>query len=213
MINVVFCYVYFLSVLINIDHGAVPAAFNDIQEELHMDETEMGMMGSMVFFGLFIGSLTASFIMYILEHKTIIWMSLVLNGLCLWLYTAKANFYFMCLSRVMTGFSQVFITIYVPVFIDAYATQKSKSFLLSWILVMPPIGVVFGYALTSYIILNGGLWEYTGSNHYWFQSFRLQCWINFGSAALVFFIPKKYMNINEAVRLKREYIKERGLKL
>lgn len=34
MINIVFCYVYFLSVLINIDHGAIPAALNDIKEEL-----------------------------------------------------------------------------------------------------------------------------------------------------------------------------------
>lgn len=30
MINLVFIYVYFLSILINVDHGAVPAALNDI---------------------------------------------------------------------------------------------------------------------------------------------------------------------------------------
>lgn len=77
---------------------------------------------------------------------------------------------------------------------------------------MPPIGVVLGYALTSYIVLNGGLWEYKDSNHYWFQSFRLQCFVNFGSAALVFFIPKKFMNINEVIRLKREFIAERDMK-
>lgn len=82
----------------------------------------MGIMGSMVFFGLFVGSLTASFVMYILEHKTIIWMSLVLNGICLWGLTVLSNFYLMCLCRLVTGFSQVFITIYIPVFIDGYAT-------------------------------------------------------------------------------------------
>ena len=172
----------------------------------------MGVMGSMVFFGLFIGSLTASFIMYILEHKTIIASSLILNGLCLWAFTVYSNFYIMCASRIITGFSQVFVTIYVPVFIDAYATQKSKGFMLSWILVMPPIGVVVGYAMTSYIVLNGGIWEYKESNHFWFQSFRLQCYINFISAGLVFLIPKKYMNINKVIRLKREYIAQRDMK-
>jgi hypothetical protein len=30
VINLVFIYVYFLSVLINVDHGAIPAALNDI---------------------------------------------------------------------------------------------------------------------------------------------------------------------------------------
>ena len=137
-----------------------------------MDETKMGVMGSMVFFGLFIGSITASFIMYIFEHKTIIWLSLCINGTSLWLLTMKSNFYLMCISRLITGFSQIFITIYVPVFFDAYSTPKWKSFMLSWVLVMPPIGVVVGYAMTTYIILNGGLWEYP-SGHYWFQSFRL----------------------------------------
>jgi hypothetical protein len=70
---------------------------------------------------------------------------------------------------------------------------------------MPPIGVVVGYAMTSYIILSGGLWEYE-SGHYWFQSFRVQCFINFGSAAIIFFIPRKYMNINDVIRLKRNFI-------
>ena len=105
MVNIVFCYVYFLSVLINIDHGAVPAALNDISQELDMSQSKMGVMGSMVFFGLFVGSVTASFIMYILEHKTIIWMSLLLNGTMIWMFTAKSNFYLMCLSRFLTGFS------------------------------------------------------------------------------------------------------------
>lgn len=79
---------------------------------------------------------------------------------------------------------------------------------------MPPIGVVIGYALTSYVILSGGLWEYTAGEegekvYYWYQSFRLQSYLNFIAASLVFFIPKKYLNINDAVKLKRMFIRER----
>ena len=79
---------------------------------------------------------------------------------------------------------------------------------------MPPIGVVIGYALTSYITLNGGLWEYTGGEegqkvYYWYQSFRLQCYLNFISASLIFFIPRKFLNINDAVKLKRQFIQQR----
>lgn len=205
MVALVFAYIFFLDVLINVDHGAVPAALSDISEDLGMDETKMGVMGSMVFFGLFIGSISASFILYVFQHKTIIWMSLCLNGASLWIFTMESNFIYMCISRILTGFSQIFITIYIPIYIDAYATQKQKSFLLSWVLVMPPIGVVVGYAMTSYIVLSGGIWEYP-TTHFWFQSFRLQCFINFASAGLVFLIPKKYLNINEVVAMKRAYI-------
>ena len=129
-------------------------------------------------------------------------MSLMINGTSLWLLTMKSNLYLMCISRLITGFSQIFITIYVPVFLDAYSTPKSKSFMLSWILVMPPIGVVVGYAMTTCIILNDGLWEYP-SGHYWFQSFRLQSFISLGFAAITMFIPRKYINITECVKLKR----------
>lgn len=208
MTSLVFLYIFLIAVLVNVDHGAIPAGLSDIQAELGMDEGEMGVMGSMVFFGLFLGSITASFIMHIFEHKTIIWLSLCINGASLWLLTMTSNFYLMCFSRLITGFSQIFITIYVPVFLDAYSTPKSKSFMLSWILVMPPIGVVVGYAMTTYIILNNGVWEYPGG-HYWYQSFRLQCYMSWGSAALIFLIPKKYVNITECVKLKRVFIEKR----
>lgn len=207
MVQLVFAYVFFLDVLINVDHGAVPAALADISEALEMDQTAMGVMGSMVFFGLFVGSISASFILYYVQHKTIIWLSLCVNGASLWLFTATSNFGFMCLSRVLTGFSQIFITIYIPIYIDAYATQKQKSFLLSWVLVMPPIGVVVGYAMTSAIVLSGGLWT-TEETHYWYQSFRLQCYISFVSAGLIFLIPRKYLNINEVTKMKRDYIEQ-----
>ena len=62
MVALVMAYVFFLDLLINLDHGAVPAALVDISQDLKMDQTDMGVMGSMVFFGTFVGSISASFI-------------------------------------------------------------------------------------------------------------------------------------------------------
>jgi hypothetical protein len=70
---------------------------------------------------------------------------------------------------------------------------------------MPPLGVVIGYSMTSAIILNEGAWA-SDYDHYWYQSFRLQCFISWGSALILFFIPSKFININEAVAMKREFL-------
>ena len=62
MLNVVVIIMFFLSLLINIDHGALPAALTDISKDLNLDSSVMGTMGSAVFFGLIIGSTVASWV-------------------------------------------------------------------------------------------------------------------------------------------------------
>jgi len=70
--------------------------------------------------------------------------------------------------------------------------------LLSFVLLAPPLGVVIGYSMTSAIILNKGLWE-TPYKFYWFQPFRLLCYISWIGAALIVFIPGRYLNIDEVI--------------
>lgn len=77
-------------------------------------------MGSLVFFGLFIGAVMASFIFYRCQYKTIIIFTFVVNGLSLMLFTVKNDFTKMCLARFIAGVSQIFITIYVVLYVDAY---------------------------------------------------------------------------------------------
>jgi len=90
--------------------------------------------------------------------------------------------------------------------VDAYSSQKSKIYLLSIAMLCPTIGVVFGYGMTSYIINRGGVWK-TVYKAYWWQSFRIQTWLNWLTAVLALFIPGKYLNIDEAVQEKRNYLK------
>ena len=72
----------------------------------------------------------------------------------------------MCAARFIAGLSQIFITIYIPLYIDAFMTKKQKSFLLSITLVAAPLGVVIGYVMTSAVINNKGVWP-TQYKHYW----------------------------------------------
>lgn len=105
MVNAVLVVMFCLGLLVNVDHGALPAALRDISQSLNLDESVMGTMGSAVFFGLILGSCTASFIFKKFSYKLIIVSSLVLNGLSLGLFSAGSNFNFMLFARVISGFS------------------------------------------------------------------------------------------------------------
>ena len=205
MVHSVYIFVFILNITVNLDHGAMPAALLDISNDVEFSDQQMGTLGSLVFFGLFIGTLNASFLLYRVKHKTIIIGTLLLNGVSLYLFTVKSNYYCMCISRFIAGFSQIFITIYVPLYVDAFSSQKSKIHLLSIAMLCPTIGVVFGYGLTSYIINRGGVWE-THYKAYWWQSFRIQTWLNWLTAVLAFLIPGKYLNVDDAIKEKREYL-------
>lgn len=105
MVFMVCFYIFFLDILINIDHGAVPAALSDISQDLNIVDTGMGLLGSLVFFGLVIGSVTASFVLGRFQYKNILITSMLANAISLWLFTAKSSYYYMCLARFITGYS------------------------------------------------------------------------------------------------------------
>lgn len=67
----------------NLDHGAIPAATTELQEELGLGKSDLGFLGSLVFVGLFFGSTTAVSIMGRTSYKTIMSCAFGLNGICL----------------------------------------------------------------------------------------------------------------------------------
>ena len=172
MVRLVSFFMFALNMIINIDHGALPAALSNISQDLQIDESVMGSMGSSVFFGLIVGSTCASWIFKHCAYKPILTSSLLLNGVSLLLFTLDSNFNYMCIARFMAGFSQIFITIYMPLFVDTYISPKSKPAMLSGLLVAAPLGVVAGYSMTSVCVLNHGFWK-SHTPFTWYQSFRL----------------------------------------
>jgi hypothetical protein len=57
------------------------------------------------------------------------------------------NFFVRCL----TGIFQVFITIFTPVWADAFGSEKQKSLWITVLLLCSPLGVFFGFSLTSFM--------------------------------------------------------------
>ena len=152
-------FIFFLDILINVDHGALPSASVVLKDDLNLSNVQFGSLGSLVFLGLVMGSVCATFMLNLFTFKTILMFSFLGNGIGLLLFTATREFYLMGLARFMSGFFQIFLTIYIPLYADQFGTPTSKPLMMSLILVAGPIGVVTGYGLTGIVVSYGYDWR------------------------------------------------------
>ena len=89
----------------NFDHGALPAALVEMREDLGFSKTNMGSLGSYVYFGFVVGSITnATILIDKFSDKTIISASFALNGIGAMAYIYFENYYALSFARFMSGF-------------------------------------------------------------------------------------------------------------
>ncbi len=81
MVKLAFALLLFFNLVINIDHGVMPAGAITIKQQLGVSNTEYGLLGSIVFFGLVLGSLAATFVYNSLNTKFVLVMIMALNAL------------------------------------------------------------------------------------------------------------------------------------
>jgi MFS family permease len=148
-------YLLFLAVnlLINMDHGSIPAATTKISEDLQFSKVQLGALGSLVFIGLAVGSSVSGFVYTHFGTKSIISFFTMLTALSLILFPVSGtNHYLVYLARFMAGMFQVFLVVYFPVWIDVFAPDRWKTLWLTFLQLAVPLGVIFGYSLTSFMI-------------------------------------------------------------
>lgn len=182
---IVFVIFVFLNVVMNIDHGSVPAATEKIKFDLGIDDSILGIFGSLVFLGNLIGALVSFSLINFFNRKYLLIISLFLNTSCLCTFIIKkAPVYFLFTNRILVGTFQSFISIYLPVWCDQFGIYKKKTMMISYIQVATPLGIVVGYLLT-YLIMNNIGWKY---------SFIIQGGLIGIIILILLFIPNKYFS-------------------
>lgn len=90
-----------------------------------MNDFEFGILGSVVYGGLTLGSAVATGMFSKSKWiKPTLSLTLIMNALCIWVFTLTGSFYFDAFLRFMIGFFQVFQCIYMPVWADAFAPES-----------------------------------------------------------------------------------------
>lgn len=105
--KLIFVLVFFINILINIDHGAIPAATTILKRDLSMDNVSLGIIGSLVYLGLVLGAVSASIIFQSYSSKWVVSISLILSCLFLYIFTVVKSVFMLAISRIGCGFFQV----------------------------------------------------------------------------------------------------------
>lgn len=137
-----------LNIMINVDHGTVPAATEEIKNDLNINDEQLGLFGSLVYLGNMFGSLVSLTLINKLNRKYLLAVSLTLSGGFLMTFTIWSSLYFLFSNRIVVGMFQAFVSIYLPIWCDQFGIKRQRTIMIALIQVAPPLGVVLGYAIT-----------------------------------------------------------------
>jgi predicted MFS family arabinose efflux permease len=127
-----------------------------IENKLDLNTVEYGALGSIVYLGLTVGSVVAPMVFQWNKNKLVLTVIMSINGGLLVLFTLAKNYYYILfITRMCIGFCQVFVCIYMPVWIDTFGNEKQKSAWMTIYLLASPLGIVFGYAMTAIFVSLG----------------------------------------------------------
>ena len=184
-----------INLLMNFDHGIIPAATEQLRNYLDLTDSELGLFGSFVFIGVIIGSLISLTIINTFNRKYILMVCLILCGFSLFLFTVTKKYALLCIDRVIVGTFQAFISIYLPLWCEQFGIEARKAIMMALIQVAPPLGVLVGYVVTTILNMSLKWLPYFGDiekDERWLYAFYIQSILIWGLSIGLGFFPDKY---------------------
>jgi len=149
--SLIFFIVCMTNITINLDHGIIPACTKEIMSDMNIGEVDLGLLGSLVYGGLIAGSILGTVVFTKFTAKSIILIAGVGNVLSLAIFPLSKSMFLLSISRILTGFFQVFFCIYFPVWVDLHGKEKRTRW-LTILQVGVPLGVFLGYGITALLV-------------------------------------------------------------
>ena len=147
--NIIFLLMVLLSIISAMDNGIVPAATTTIRTELGIGDTELGFFGSADYFGRLIGAICIFSLINKLNRKYLFLGAVAIKTFALCANGIITKFSVLLVLRGIAGISQVFFTIYFPVWCDQYGLPNKKTMMITIIQLGVPLGVVLGFILCT----------------------------------------------------------------
>lgn len=153
-IQIVFCYL-----IDHLDLGIIAVSAIEIQRDLKLSESELGLLASGLYIGNVFGSVLCPMLFRKFHPKLLMIVACILNALFLLPFTFIENNWGLLVSRILTGVFQVFFVIYFPVWIDQCAPSHLKTIWLTVLFLTVPLGIVVGYGITA-IMMSFVSWKW-----------------------------------------------------
>ncbi|CDI83747.1 hypothetical protein, conserved [Eimeria acervulina] len=126
--------VILVSFLCNFDHGVIPAILSEIQKNFNnqIKFVEQSLFGSLVYFGLIVGSLFAGIALQSYGAKWLLVGSLLCLESSLFFFSSSNSLLLMYFMRFITGLCQAVPVVYLPVWVDDYAPEGEVTRWMSY---------------------------------------------------------------------------------
>jgi predicted MFS family arabinose efflux permease len=147
---------FFANLFVNVDMGILPASSTKIKQQMGLDNTMFGFLGSIVYLGQTIGSIMSTGLLQKGNTKVIMSTCLFFNVFSLVLFTLTDVYIILVICRMCTGLFQVVFCIYFPVWADVFGNDVQKSTWLTYLLIASPLGVILGYGMAAFFLNNIG---------------------------------------------------------
>ena len=185
--KLIFFLLFLINIIINFDHGAIPACTTKIKIENNLSNIELGLIGSSIYLGLILGSLSAGYFFSTYSNKWLVILTLFISSFFLYSFTIIQGYGGLGLCRIICGFSQVFCYIYFPVWVDQYGVSGYKTLWLTFLQLGVPVGSMLGYMLEALMIKYYENWR----GGFYLQIFFI-CFCN----CIFFLTPDKFFERN-----------------
>ena len=187
-------YIYILELfcLFNLDQGGISASTKEIKSYFNMTDRELGSFGGISFLGTTLGGIFSLSIINKVNRRYLILIFLTNIIISLYFPTIISSKILLILCRILTGFSQSFMSIYLPVWVDQYGIYNKKSIMMSIISVPSAFGYLLGYISAVFSS--------------WRTTFLIN--ISMSSILLLCFFFSKNLYFSKSIIPKKQKIKE-----
>lgn len=193
----VFLLLFACNVLVNIDHGTLPGCVEEVKTKLKIENVGFGSLGTAVYAGLTVGSAMGTKIYQNTTFiKVLLSVSMALNGVFLVSFSLASTLWANLLIRFLTGMFQINICIFTPVWADTYGSEKLKNIWITVLLLSSPLGIFFGFILTSFVAHAEGFgWEW---------SFYIQSGLIIPTCFCFYLVDSKYLDVQAANKFRKK---------
>ena len=151
---VAFC---LLEIVANFDAGLLPAVEMHMSREYTLAHTQAGLLGSLVYFGMVVGTPVAGyFLTNTTNQNVIVILGALLNSISIMMFALAPTQHFLYLGRFLMGVSQGGIFVYAPVWVDEFSPESRQALWMATLQGSVVLGIVLGYIVGGAFV---GYWQ------------------------------------------------------
>ena len=190
----VFMLFIYTQIISNFDSGAmgvVTGKQGEIAKEFQCNHSTIGLLASIVYLGNMTGGTFCTYVLPKYPIKATLCIALFLHIMFTFLFASTPYLYHLIFARFFVGFTQAFVVVYTPVWVDEFSPKLYATTWLALSQAGTPVGIMLGYIIAGFIIAN--------TAYSWRWIYVLKIFLLLPSIALFYCLPTCAIRIPKPV--------------